>query len=278
MRKSLLVSVILCVLCICVAGYLVWYVRETPQPEGLKISEGVDVPLVYRLDEADSFLVQQLTLRDAVWQSNTTKAIHDHEQKMNENEAMRQEMQRQKEAAKVEFMSLQLQQAKEQAELLAKMQEEARQAVLTQGGSTPIFSDTVYLSGQPPSQPVNGGGVEAPVGSGKTGDVVVDDGTVETQANYYGQMVAQLICTCTACYSSDVCPEVTAGGNLLLVDGVTVPANINVTFDINPSGVFHTQSSTKVTGRNAILFCNDHSIAGEGSTIYPKVTGDNSVG
>ena len=283
MKKSVLLNSILAVACVCLLGYIGWYIKAIPVDD---ITATVDAGSeTFVLDECDSQIVQSLYTEDRKWQVLSLQELQNYEQRMSAAEELNSELQRQHREAKDAFLAQQLQKAKEQAELLEKLREEALQSVTAQGGTGIDFSDVVYLNGihVPPGGSTTDSITNA---SGKTGEVVVtpkDDSTLVVggevkDVDYLGQVTATYVCTCADCYDATKCGEVVLGGNCVLTDGGTIPADINILFEGGPSGTYHTQLSTRVSGRTILLLCGKHELAGTGATIYPKVTTDHSVG
>lgn len=279
MRKSILINSVLAVVCVGLLGYIGWYVLEVPEKGSSAVEAAASLALS---EQSANQIVAYLQDSDREWQVQSTQSIQGYEQRMAEAEELNAEMQRQRNNAKAEFLAQQIQRAQEQAELLQKLREEASQSVVSQGGTELNFSDVIHLGGttEIPS------GTNAGASTGKTGDVTVAPSgeqsvTVggEVRADtYLGQVTATYVCTCEQCYNNTTCGEVAVGGNCVLTDGSAVPSAINVVFENGPVGTYHTELSSRVNGRNILILCGNHSVAGSGATIYPKVSNDHSVG
>lgn len=133
---------------------------------------------------------------------------------------------------------------------------------------------------------------EAPVRSGTTSDGISDDATsgqdtgehedVSTEVNteevtaepvYYGQFRANIVCTCAACFDPEKWKVADSGDVFILADTEFIEPGTRVVLDQGISAVFEVRDANGlVTGRNVIVFDNNHSEVGGGMQLYPRIT------
>lgn len=255
----LVIAVVLAVILVIELAVVLYFGKQSSAVAPATVQPN-SVPLSGSPEAGDSILLDSLNELDIAWQNTSTDEVLAYVAELEASEEGRRLLALQQLEAAQRAAEERRQRLEELRDLQEQLDAQNQASIIADGGIDLTTDEVLIIPGTPP--PTTASPVLEPT---PTPTPDIDDG-------YLGEFIARIVCTCASCYSESESNGVDVGETCVLVDPAYIEPGVSVTMSIGVSGELPVRDGNGiVSGRNIIVYTDNHTESEGGKTLYPKV-------